>query len=434
MNAQKANNTNNKVRQLQRKLYLSAKLNGKRRYHALYDKIHRMDILSESWKRVRANKGSGGVDGMTLAEVESYGADKLLKELSESLREGTYRPMPVKRVDIPKGNGKMRPLGLPTVKDKIVQMAAKIVIEPVFEADFKDCSYGFRPKKNQHMALDAVRKALGNKGYWAVDVDIKGYFDNINHEKLMILVESRISDRRVLKLIRQWLSAGVMIGGKLEETELGSPQGGVISPLLSNIYLNYLDKLWERHGSHLGKLVRYADDLVVICKTKKDANHAMGLIRHITGRLELELNNEKTKLVSMWEGKEGFDFLGMHHRSMKQEHPSGRWYFRVMQFPSKKAMKRMRSMVKEVMGRRGALIMDLEDMIKLMNPKIRGWRNYYGLSTAEKWLRKLDWHILQWFTRWWNKKRQKRLHLSQTSIVRQLVYRLGLQKLVHSAC
>lgn len=339
MNAQKANNTNDKVRQLQRKLYLSAKLNWKRRYHALYDKIHRMDILFESWKRVRANKGSGGVDGMTLAEVESYGADKLLKELSESLQEGTYRSMPVKRVDIPKGNGRMRPLGLPTVKDKIVQMAAKIVIEPVFEADFKDCSYGFRPKKNQHMALDAVRKALGNKGYWAVDVDIKGYFDNINHEKLLILVESRISDRRVLKLIRQWLSAGVMIGGRLEETELGSPQGGVISPLLSNIYLNYLDKLWERHGSHLGKLVRYADDLVVICKTKKDANHAMGLIRHITGRLELELNNEKTKLVSMWEGKEGFDFLGMHHRSMKQEHPSGRWYFRVMQFPSKKAIK-----------------------------------------------------------------------------------------------
>lgn len=393
MNA-KANNTNEKVRQLQRKLYQAAKLSGKRKFHALFDKIYRMDILEESWKRVKSNKGAGGIDHMTLADVEVYGVVKLLKEISEELISGKYRPRPTERIYIPKDNGKTRPLGLPTVRDKIVQMATKMVIEPIFEADFKDFSYGFRPKRSQHMALEVVKKACNNKGYWVVDTDIKGYFDNINHDKLMLLVEERINDRRILKLIRGWLKAGVMVDGKLEATVKGGVQGGVITPLLSNIYLNYMDRIWEKYGSHLGKLVRFADDSVVICKTKKDANHAMGLIREIMRRLELELNEEKTKLVSLWGGKEGFDFLGMHHRSSKEIHSRGHVYYTTIQFPSKKAMKRMKLAVKELLGNRGRLKMDIKDLIKIMNPKIRGWRNYYGLKTAKKWLRSIDWHIL----------------------------------------
>ncbi len=428
MNA-KANNTNEKVRQLQRKLYQAAKLSGKRKFHALFDKIYRMDILEESWKRVKSNKGAGGIDHMTLADVEVYGVVKLLKEISEELISGKYRPRPTERIYIPKDNGKTRPLGLPTVRDKIVQMATKMVIEPIFEADFKDFSYGFRPKRSQHMALEVVKKACNNKGYWVVDTDIKGYFDNINHDKLMLLVEERINDRRILKLIRGWLKAGVMVDGKLEATVKGGVQGGVITPLLSNIYLNYMDRIWEKYGSHLGKLVRFADDSVVICKTKKDANHAMGLIREIMRRLELELNEEKTKLVSLWGGKEGFDFLGMHHRSSKEIHSRGHVYYTTIQFPSKKAMKRMKLAVKELLGNRGRLKMDIKDLIKIMNPKIRGWRNYYGLKTAKKWLRSIDWHILQWFTRWWNKKRQKRKHLSRIPWVRQQLQTFGLEKL-----
>ena len=241
MNARRANNTIGKVRQLQRKLYLAAKGNSKRKFHALYDKVYRQDILEEAWKRVKASGGAGGIDGISLQDVETYGVDKLLGEIQDSLRDGTYRPRPVRRVYIPKADGKMRPLGIPVIKDRIVQMAVKIVVEPIFEAGFKDCSYGFRPKRSAHQALEQVRKACNNKGWWVVEADIRGYFDTISHDKLMKLIEMRVNDRRVQKLIRLWLKAGVMTEGAFEESEVGSPQGGVISPLLANIYLDYLD-------------------------------------------------------------------------------------------------------------------------------------------------------------------------------------------------
>lgn len=241
MNAGKANNTKGKVRELQRKLYLATKLNGRRKFHALYDKVYREDILEEAWKRVKFNGGAGGIDRVTIADVEEYGVEEFLLEIQQELLEGKYHPEPVRRTYIPKGKTDKRPLGIPIIKDRVIQMAAKIVIEPIFEADFKDCSYGFRPKRNAHQALDRIRKDTANKGWWVVDADIKGYFNNINHEKLMLLVKQRISDRRIIKMVWKWLKAGIMEDGKFHSSNIGSPQGGVISPLLSNIYLHYLD-------------------------------------------------------------------------------------------------------------------------------------------------------------------------------------------------
>jgi group II intron reverse transcriptase/maturase len=425
----KANNTKEKVRKLQRKLYLTAKENSKRRFHALFDKVYRIDILEEAWKRVKSNGGAGGIDKVTIDDVKIYGEDEFLQEIHHELIMGKYHPKPVKRSYIPKGKTGKRPLGIPVIKDRVVQMAVKIVIEPIFEADFKDCSYGFRPKRNAHQALDRVRKDTRYKGWWVVDADIKGYFDNINHDKLMILVEQRISDRKILKIIRKWLKAGIMEKDVFKESEIGSPQGGVISPLLSNIYLHYLDFKWEKYYSHLGKLIRYADDFVIVSRTKKEADHALKAVKEIMKRLELELHTEKTKLVSMWDGKEGFDFLGFHHVRKKTETSKGSIFNETHQFPSKKAMQKMRDNIKGVFASRSTLLLDVKDMIEILNPKIVGMRNYYGLKNAGKQLNKMDWYIIKKFTLWYNYKTRNKRRYSQISKVREIIYKEGLRKL-----
>lgn len=295
---------------------------------------------------------------------------------------------------------------LPTVKDRIIQSAMKIVIELIFDADFKDCSYEFRPKRNQHQALKEIRKTCNNKGNYVLDGDIKEYFDNINHEELMILVEKRISDKKICKLIKKWLKLGVMIEGRVETSELGSPQGGVISLLLANIYLDYLDTVWERYYSHLGKLICFVDDFVIVCKNYKDVNSTFLAIWLIMSRLELNLNLDKTRIVNLWGGKEGFIFLGSEIRKVKMNRVNGTQYYATEQRICKKAKQNIQAKVKEAL-KDSTLYQDLEVMIKRLNLKIVGWRNYYGISLIRI-LFKIDKFILARLALWYNRKRQNR--------------------------
>lgn len=430
MNATRLTTPKEKVQQLQEKLGHAAKTSKSRKFHALYDKVHRLDVLQEAWRRVRANKGAAGIDGETMADIAKTGEDRFLAECQEGLQKKSYRPQPVRRHYIPKKDGRKRPLGIPTVRDRVVQMATKLILEPIFEADFQECSIGFRPKRGAKQALERIRKACNRKGNWVVDVDIQGYFDNINQEKLMKLVEMRISDRRILKLIRHWLKAGVMEEGTVRRSDLGTPQGGVISPLLANIYLNYFDMLWGRHGKEVGELTRYADDFVVVCKTRKEALHAFKLIQAIMERLELTLHPEKTRIVGLWTGEEGFDFLGMHHRKTKAETGYSQVYYTTQQWLCPKAEKHIREVVKERLLPPGMRHKSFEEHVKWLNPKIQGWKNYYTTPYSTKRLTKLDWYIRVRLTKWYAKKRQRNHWRGSDNEVKLLCQRYGLRTLL----
>ncbi|EIM2542319.1 group II intron reverse transcriptase/maturase [Salmonella enterica] len=369
------------VRVLQRKLYLAAKANPKRRFGVLYDKVCQIDVLWSAYEQVRANKGAPGIDRQTFDVIEGeIGVATFLDEIRTRLIEKRYRPMSVRRVYIPKTDGTQRPLGIPVIADRVVQAAVKLVIEPVFEASFKDFSYGFRPRKSAQQALREIYKWLNFKCHWVVDADLKAYFDTIPHDKLLLSVRSKIIDRSVVKLIEMWLTAGVMEDMRLRRETTGTPQGGVISPLLANLYLHWLDHSWEMKSfgkrPHDAHIVRYADDFVILCK--ENPEFYLKQAKKVLDRLGLTLNAQKTRVVNARE--EPFDFLG-HRFAVQPSKLTGK--LKTYYYPAPKAMKSIKRKIREVV--RTGQHWNLPQLIKeKVNPILRGWGNYFKTGNSRK--------------------------------------------------
>lgn len=396
----------NKARQLQRKLWACAKRSKGRRFHALYDRIYSWPILLEAYDRVRKRGGSSGIDGQTIEEIESRGVEPFLKEIEVTLKEGRYHPVAVRRVWIPKAKGGKRSLGIPIVRDRVVQMAANIVLNPIFEADFKDCSFGYRPKRNTIQALERIR-VIANKGYnFVVDADIKDYFNTVDHELLLELVSRRVSDRRVVKLIRKWLRCGVMEEGRYQETEVGVPQGGVISPLLSNILLNELDKEWEEHYSTYGKLSRFCDDFVIQCLSQKQAEVVKKIVTNLLKRLQLKLHPDKTRIVNLSWGKEGFEFLGHVLRKVPSYRFFGKYFLN--RWPSGKSMKAIRGKIRTITSRKRFGVGNVRELIPELNQILRGWGEYFKSGNANKAFCQMDRYVHYRLALFENKRRNRK--------------------------
>lgn len=374
-----------KVSLLRRQLYRKAKGEPKFRFYALYDRIYRRDVLWSAWEQVRRNGGAPGIDGVTIDQIvkAENGAARLVEELHQALRERSYRPQPVRRVYIPKSNGKLRPLGIPTVRDRVAQAAVVLILEPIFEADFLDCSYGFRPGRSAHQALEEIRGHL-DAGYREVyDADLSSYFDTIPHDKLMQAVRMRVVDRSVLTLIRLWLQTPVIEdreGGPPRRNSQGTPQGGVISPLLANVYLHWFDVFF--HGPQgpahwaKAKLVRYADDLVVLARYQGVQLRGW-LERTLEQRMGLKVNREKTRVVALQEAGANLDFLG--YSFAYRPDLKGRDHRYLSLCPAKKALASERQALREMTASKYSY-KPLPILIDEINRHLRGWERYFGIG------------------------------------------------------
>ena len=414
------------VRELQRTLYRAAKADPARRFHALYDKVSRRDVLERAWELVRANKGAAGIDQQTIADIERYGVSRLLDELTADLRDGRWRPLPARRVFIAKpGREELRPLSIPAVRDRVVQSAVKLVIEPVFEADFLPCSFGFRPKRSQHDALQVLIDQSWKGRRWVLESDIANCFDAIPHSGLMSAIEERVSDRQLLKLLRAMLRAGVMQDGAVHREVTGTPQGGVLSPVLANVYLHRLDRQWTERGH--GVLARFADDLVVCCHTKREAEAALVALRSILAELGLEPKAAKTRIVHLTDGGEGLDFLGFHHRRVRGERGYKHLRF-LARWPSREAMQRARDRIREITDSK-RLRDPVEVIVQELNRFLRGWANYFRYGNSRLHFTRITTYALRRLALFVAKRHQRRSGYGMTVVAFVSPNRMGLVNL-----